>query len=56
MSHIFNQVGVFYFSDQNYDEVADYMGVIIVLPKPFEHEVELSATSFNPGALLSVWR
>ena len=53
MSHVFHTAGVYYFSDQNYDEAAEYMGTIIVKPKPKEHQVELKGKGFNPGMFYS---
>ncbi|XP_012935394.1 uncharacterized protein LOC101845075 isoform X2 [Aplysia californica] len=51
MSHVFRHPGVYYFSDQNYDEAAEYMGTIIVKPKPKEHQVELKGKGFNPDVV-----
>ncbi|GFN84346.1 fibronectin, partial [Plakobranchus ocellatus] len=51
MSHQFKEAGVYYFSDQNYDEAAEYIGTIIVKPKAREHQVELKGRGFNPEVL-----
>ncbi|GFR62052.1 hypothetical protein ElyMa_001861900 [Elysia marginata] len=51
MSHQFKEAGVYYFSDQNYDEAAEYIGTIIVKPKAREHQVELKGKGFNPEIL-----
>ena len=49
LSHEFFEAGVYYFSDHNFDEAAEYIGTIIVKPKQREHFVELSAEGFDPG-------
>lgn len=49
MAHTFDQAGVYYYSDQNYDEAAEYIGTVIVKPKPKEHIIELKGKGFNPG-------
>ena len=49
MSHVFHTPGVYYYSDQNYDEAAEYIGTVIVKPKPREHQVELKGKGFHPG-------
>ncbi|XP_052779768.1 uncharacterized protein LOC128217013 isoform X4 [Mya arenaria] len=48
LSHIFLKAGVYYFSDQNFQEAAEYVGTIIVKPKQKEHFVELTESGFNP--------
>ena len=50
MSHRFDKVGVFYFSDQNFEEAAEYIGTIIVKPKQREHVVKLQENGFTPGS------
>ena len=49
MSCEFYETGVFYFSDHNFDEAAEYVGTIIVKPKTKEHFVEVTAEGFTPG-------
>lgn len=41
--------GVYYFSDQNFEEAAEYIGTVIVKPKQKEHYIELSENGFSPG-------
>ncbi|XP_033744669.1 uncharacterized protein LOC117330483 isoform X1 [Pecten maximus] len=43
MSQEFFKPGVYYFSDQNQQEAAEYIGTIIVKPKQQEHYIELTA-------------
>ena len=52
MSHEFFKAGVYYFSDQNFQEAAEYVGTIIVKPKQKEHFIELTENGFTPGNLL----
>lgn len=49
VSHVFEQPGVFYYSDQSYEAVASYLGVVIVLAKPKQHFVEVIQTGMQPG-------
>lgn len=49
VSHIFDQPGVFYYSDQTYEAFASYMGVIVVLPKPAQHFFEVTNDGIKPG-------
>lgn len=51
MSQEFFKAGVYYFSDQNFQEAAEYVGTIIVKPKQKEHFIELTENGFNPGLL-----
>ncbi|XP_076447663.1 uncharacterized protein LOC143284653 isoform X3 [Babylonia areolata] len=51
MSYRFDKVGVFYFSDQNFEEAAEYIGTIIVKPKQREHVVKLQQNGFAPDLL-----
>ncbi|CAG5119538.1 unnamed protein product, partial [Candidula unifasciata] len=51
MCYQFRQPGVYYYSDQNYDEAAFYIGTIIVKPKPKEHKVEVKGKVFRPDVL-----
>ncbi|XP_055958273.1 uncharacterized protein LOC126828357 [Patella vulgata] len=51
LSHQFHKAGVFYFSDQNFDEAAEYIGTIIVKPKQKEHIVNLTEKGFIPDLL-----
>ena len=48
MSCEFFKPGVYYFSDQNFQEAAEYIGTIIVKPKQKELFVELTESGFNP--------
>ena len=48
MSYEFFKPGVYYFSDQNFQEAAEYIGTVIVKPKQKELFVELTETGFNP--------
>lgn len=41
--------GVFYYSDQNFQEAAEYIGTVIVKPKPKEHRVMIQEKGFDPG-------
>lgn len=54
MSHEFFKAGVYYFSDQNFQEAAEYVGTIIVKPKQKEHFIELTESGFSPGDLLFI--
>jgi len=49
MSHEFFKPGVYYFSDQNQQEAAEYVGTIIVKPKQKEHYIELTTKGFEQG-------
>lgn len=49
MCHRFDKTGVFYFSDQNFEEAAEYIGTIIVKPKQREHIIKVQKDSFEPG-------
>lgn len=49
MSFEFFQPGVYYFSDHNFNEAAEYIGTIIVKPKQVEHFIEISTEGFSPG-------
>lgn len=49
LSMEFFEPGVFYYSDHNFEEAAEYIGTIIVKPKQSEHFVELTPEGFNPG-------
>ena len=51
LSHVFSTPGVFYYSDANYEGVADYMGVVIVKPAPQDHYVEVGEEGFEPGII-----
>ncbi|XP_030855934.1 uncharacterized protein LOC577931 [Strongylocentrotus purpuratus] len=48
LSHVFDKPGVFYYCDNNYDDVREYVGVIVVKPKPKEHHVEVTDEGFYP--------
>ena len=48
MSYEFFKPGVYYYSDQNFQEAAEYIGTIIVKPKQKELFVELTENGFNP--------
>ncbi|XP_041347758.1 uncharacterized protein LOC121367568 [Gigantopelta aegis] len=48
LSHEFHRPGVYYFSDQNFEETAEYIGTIIVKPRQQEHFVELKQKGFSP--------
>ena len=48
MSCEFFKAGVYYFSDQNFQEAAEYIGTIIVKPKQKEVFAELTESGFNP--------
>ncbi len=50
MSYEFFEPGVYYFSDHNFNEAAEYLGTIIVKPKQVEHFVEITPEGFGPGA------
>ncbi|ESO91438.1 hypothetical protein LOTGIDRAFT_153880 [Lottia gigantea] len=47
LSHQFHKTGVFYFSDQNFDEAAEYIGSVIVKPKQKEHVIQLTRDGFS---------
>ena len=49
LSFEFYDVGVYHFSDHNFQEAAEYMGTIIVKPKQLEHFVEIKADGFSQG-------
>ena len=49
LSHVFSEPGVFYYSDQNFQEAAEYIGTVIVKPKPKEHRVMVTENGFDPG-------
>jgi len=49
MSYEFDDPGVYYYSDQGYNEAAPYAGTIIVKPKVEELFVELSQDGFSSG-------
>jgi hypothetical protein len=51
MSQEFFSPGVYYYSDFNSQEAAEYLGTIIVKPKQKEHFVELNPDGFSPGQL-----
>lgn len=46
---MFSEPGVFYYSDQNFQEAAEYIGTVIVKPKPKEHRVMVTENGFDPG-------
>nr|XP_034305803.1 uncharacterized protein LOC105321045 isoform X1 [Crassostrea gigas] len=48
LSHVFTEPGVFYYSDQNFQEAAEYIGTVIVKPKPKEHRVMITENGFDP--------
>ena len=48
----FFEPGIYYYSDHNFEEAAEYIGTVIVKPKQVEHFVELTAEGFNPGMLI----
>ncbi|XP_022109025.1 uncharacterized protein LOC110989168 isoform X4 [Acanthaster planci] len=48
LSHIFQEPGVFYYCDNNYDDNREYLGVVIVKPRAKEHNVEVTAEGFYP--------
>ncbi|XP_025107507.1 uncharacterized protein LOC112572161 isoform X5 [Pomacea canaliculata] len=54
MCHRFDKTGVFYFSDQNFEEAAEYIGTIIVKPKQREHIIKVQKDSFEPELLRAV--
>ncbi|CAG2248845.1 unnamed protein product [Mytilus edulis] len=47
LSHEFYTPGVYYYSDQNFQEAAEYIGTIIVKPKQKEHYVDLTEKGFT---------
>ncbi|CAC5396477.1 unnamed protein product [Mytilus coruscus] len=47
LSHEFYKPGVYYYSDQNFQEAAEYIGTIIVKPKQKEHYVDLTEKGFT---------
>ncbi len=49
MSFEFFEPGIYYFSDHNFNEAAEYIGTIIVKPKQIEHYVEITPEGFSPG-------
>ncbi|CAD5112727.1 DgyrCDS1945 [Dimorphilus gyrociliatus] len=50
LSHEFHEAGVYYFSDYNATQAAEYVGTIVVKPKEKEHFIELSRNDqFSPG-------
>ena len=49
MSHEFYKPGVYFFSDQNAQEAAEYIGTVIVKPKQKEHYVHLTEKGFVQG-------
>lgn len=49
LSHEFYTPGVYYYSDQNFQEAAEYIGTIIVKPKQKEHYVDLTEKGFTQG-------
>ena len=51
MSHEFYEAGVYYYSDHNFEEAAEYVGTIIVKPKQMEHFIDLSPEGFTPDLL-----
>ncbi|KAK3103976.1 hypothetical protein FSP39_023382, partial [Pinctada imbricata] len=51
LSHIFTKPGVYYYSDQNFEEAAEYIGTIIVKPKPKEYFVDLTQDGFQTELL-----
>ncbi|XP_059161356.1 uncharacterized protein LOC131944640 isoform X2 [Physella acuta] len=51
MSHKFTKHGVYYYSDQNYDEAAMYIGTIIVRPRVKEHIIQVKESGFDPDIL-----
>ncbi|XP_067685414.1 uncharacterized protein [Haliotis asinina] len=53
LSHEFHKTGVYYFSDQNFEEAAEYLGTIIVKPRPKEHYIELREKGFAPDLLFA---
>ncbi|XP_046358181.2 uncharacterized protein LOC124136325 [Haliotis rufescens] len=53
LSHEFHKTGVYYFSDQNFEEAAEYLGTIIVKPRPKEHHIELKEKGFSPDLLFA---
>ncbi|KAL5013162.1 hypothetical protein ScPMuIL_007432 [Solemya velum] len=52
MAHEIYKPGVYFYSDQNFQEAAEYIGTIIVKPKQKEHYVEITETGFNPGLIV----
>ncbi|ELT90741.1 hypothetical protein CAPTEDRAFT_219540 [Capitella teleta] len=48
LSMEFFEPGIYYYSDHNFEEAAEYIGTVIVKPKQVEHFVELTAEGFNP--------
>lgn len=54
MSYEFYTPGVYYYSDQNYQEAAEYIGTIIVKPKQKEHYIELTEKGFTQG-MVYMW-
>lgn len=52
LSHLFTEPGVFYYSDQNFQEAAEYIGTVIVKPKPKEHRVMITENGFDPGTTM----
>ncbi|XP_071483439.1 uncharacterized protein [Diadema antillarum] len=48
LSHVFDKPGVFYYCDNNYEDVREYLGVVVVKPKPKSHPIEVTADGFYP--------
>ena len=51
MSAEFYEPGVFYYSDYNFQEAAEYIGTIIVKPKQLDHWIDITPEGFNPGKI-----
>lgn len=47
MSHRFLKSGIYYFSDQNEDESASYIGIIIVKQKLINHDIIVKSDTFE---------
>lgn len=53
MSCEFYEPGVYYYSDHNFDEAAEYIGTLIVRPKTREHFIEVTEEGFSPGTRIT---
>ena len=49
LAHSFQQPGVYYYCDNNYEDNREYVGVVIVHPREKEHHVEVTEDGFYPG-------
>ena len=49
LSHEFYEPGIFFYSDRNFHQAAEYIGTIIVKPKQAEHFISLTPDGFSTG-------